>query len=199
MADPDDLPTFDVLPVSGEPLAPLTAEGGAYAAALAAALADDVAAHPPRGPLRRIVLRWFWEGDPLYLTLHVLADGDDQPPSDDAWYPLEWANADREFDRTNRVLADPALVAAAEALAATFTHDEELDGPQDGMAHVPGVFSAAALMPAALRARDVPLSPRFAVSASHFEGWGMRGVLEELASPELLVLLAEHDELPPEE
>jgi hypothetical protein len=179
-----------------EPLPALNDEGRAYASTIARILADDVARHGPAGPLRRVVIRWFWNGDPEYLTLHVLGAHDEQPPPEDAWYPLEWADEEREFERTDRVLAHPAVVDAAAVLAATFPHDR--DGEVDGYAHVTAVHELVAQLPAALSAAGVELGDRFAVSAAHFEGWGARGVLEATARPELLKALADSGELPEE-
>src|SRR5689334_372797 len=164
-----------------EPLPELSDEGRAYAATLAAALADDVARNGPAGPLRRAVIRWFWEGDPAYLSFHVLGPYDEQPPPEDAWYPLEWANQEREFQRTDRVLARPDVTHAADALTATFPRDEA--GEVDGYAHVTAVHELVAQLPAALAAAGIDLHERFAVSAAHFEGWGALDVLEDTAPP----------------
>ena len=177
-----------------EALPELSDEGRAYAATLAGALADDVARSGPSGPLRRAVIRWFWEGDPAYLTLHVLGADDEQPPAEDAWYPLEWANEEREIQRTDRVLARPEVTRAAEALTATFPRDR--DGEVDGYAHVSAVEELVVQLPAAFAGAGIDLHERFAVSAAHFEGWGALGVLEGTATPALLKALADHGELP---
>jgi hypothetical protein len=145
---------------------PLTDAGRAYATALADALAADVALHGPPGPLRRAVIRWFDEDDPLYITLHVLALADEQPTGEDEEYPVDWANADREFERTDRVIADPALVAAAQG--AFPARGEEDEDPL----HLAGVLEAARRLPAALHARGIGTSEDFAAFVSHFEGWG---------------------------
>jgi hypothetical protein len=180
------------LPPEPEPTqAQLTAAGRAYAAVVAEAIAADVAAHGPSGPLRRLVVRWFWSGDPAYLTIHVLSDGDPQPAPEDAWYPLEWANEERELERTDRILERPEVVRAAAALSATFEDD-------DDEAHVPAVEAIIAGLPAALRAAGIELADRFAASAAHFEGWGALDVLIGLAPPELLAALEAHGELPEE-
>jgi hypothetical protein len=179
-----------------EPLPEVSDEGRAYAATLAGALADDVARNGPSGPLRRAVIRWFWDGDPAYLTLHVLGADDEQPPPEDAWYPLEWANEEREIQRTDRVLARPEVTRAAEALTATFPRDR--DGEVDGHAHVPAVDELVVQLPAAFAGAGIDLHERFAVSAAHFEGWGALDVLEATASPELWKALADHGELPEE-
>jgi hypothetical protein len=139
---------------------PVDDAGRAYAAALAAAIAADLAAHPPKGSLRRFVIRWFWEGDPLYLTLHALGADGEQPASGDAWLPLEWTNADDELERTDRVLADETVRATAEAM-----------GPLEGEAHVPAVLEAVRILPEALAARGVEVTGDFAAKATHFEGW----------------------------
>ena len=158
-------------PPALEPLPPLTAEGRAYAAALVDAIAADVAEHGPPAPLCRVVIRWFWEGDPLYLTLHVLAADDEQPPAEDTWYPLEWANSDRELERTDRVLGRPEVVAAGKTLLATFPLDES-GMPEDGEAHLPSVEEAVDTLAGAFAARGIALTEAFAISSAHFEGWG---------------------------
>ena len=150
----------------------------------------------PSGALRRVVVRWFWNGDPLYLTLHVLGADDEQPQSRDAWYPLEWANVERELERTDRVLAQPDVIQTAGALTATFARDQ--DGEVDGYAHVPAVDQLVARLPPALADAGIVLGDRFAVSAAHFEGWGALDVLQGTAAPELLKALADHGELPQE-
>ena len=176
----------------GEP----TEQALSYAAALADAVADDVAADALPGPLRRIVVRWFWDGDPEYLTIHALATGDPQPDVEDSWYPLEWDLGEREMERTDRVRADPAVRRAAAALVATFARSD--DGDVDDLAHVPAVFEAIRRLPGALAARGVPVTDRFAVAAAHFEGWGLLQSLRATASSDLLAALEAHDELPTE-
>jgi hypothetical protein len=179
-----------------EPIPELTDAGRAYAATLARALAEDIAAAGPAAPLRRVVIRWFWDGDPSYLTLHVLGAGDDQPPPQDAWYPLEWANEERELERTDRVLARADVTQAAETLTASFPRDQ--NGAVDGYAHLSAVHELVRQLPAALSAIGIGLDQRFAVSAAHFEGWGALDVLEDTAAPALLEALADHGELPEE-
>ena len=169
------------------PDAELNDEGRAYAALVADAIVRDVAEHGPAGPLRRIVVRWFWDGDPAYLTIHVLGDGDEQPEADDAWFPLEWPNVERELERTDRVLEQPEIQRAAETLQATFAEG-------DGEAHLPAVVEIVRLLLTA----DLERADRFAVSAAHFEGWGALDVIEGVASPELLAALEEHGEMPTE-
>jgi hypothetical protein len=176
----------------GEP----DAEALAYGAALATAIAADIAADRLAGPLRRIVVRWFWNGDPAHLTIHALAAGDPQPDAEDAWYPLEWDVSDREFERTDRVLATPAVRQAAAALAASF--ERLYDDQVDDLAHVPAVLEAVRRLPDSLAAHAVPVADRFAVAAAHFEGWGLLQSLRATASPELLAALKAHDELPEE-
>jgi hypothetical protein len=178
------------------PDAELTDEGRAYAALVADAIARDVVEHGPAGPPRRVVVRWFWSGDPAYLTIHVLGDRDEQPAPDDAWYPLEWPNAERELERTDRVLERPEIQRAAETLTATFPRDA--DGEVDGEAHLPAVFEIVRLVPAALTAAGLALADRFAVSAAHFEGWGALDGIQAFASPELQGALEEHGEMPTE-
>ena len=113
--------------------------GRRYGDALAAALAADLAAHPVEGLLVRVVIRWFWEGDPAYLTWHALGVADEQPEDpEDGWYPLEWPNADRELERTDRVLANRALQQAAGALHQSFEIDryQPLLFVVDGFGHL---------------------------------------------------------------
>ena len=182
-------------PLEGLPDAELNDEGRAYAALVADTIARDVVEHGPAAPLRRIVVRWFWSGEPAYLTIHVLGDGDEQPAPDDAWFPLEWANVERELERTDRVLERPEIQRAAETLTATFPRSA--DGEVDGEAHLPAVFEIVRLLPAALTAAGLALADRFAASAAHFEGWGARRH-RGLASPELQAALEEHGEMPTE-
>jgi hypothetical protein len=180
-------------PPTVEELSPaeLNDEGRAYAALVAGAIARDVVEHGPAGPLRRVVVRWFWSGDPAYLTIHVLGDGDEQPPPDDAWYPLEWPNVERELERTDRVLDRPEIQGAAETLRATFPEG-------DAEAHVPAVEGIVRSLPAALAAAGLELADRFAVSAAHFEGWGALDGIQAFASPDLQAALEEHGEMPTE-
>jgi hypothetical protein len=171
--------------------------GRRYGDALATALAADLATHPVEGSLLRVVIRWFWEGDPAYLTLHALGVAYEQPADpEDGWYPLEWPNSDREFARTDRVLADPALQQAASALHDSFEIDEELDGPVDGLAHVPAVYHALRQLPEQLDAAGVRRDPHFAAAAAHFEGWGCLHALEHTADRGLLADARSRDALP---
>jgi len=185
----------EAVPAPSSEIAPLelaepSAEAHAYAEVVAGAVAEDAAADPPPGPLVRAVVRWFWNGDPLYLTLHLLGEGDERPADTDAWYPLEWENADREFERTDRVLARADVQRAGAALAAT------LGGEDDAEAHVPAVIEIVRRLPAALTSRGLPLTERFAAAAAHFEGWGALETLEPVAAPELIAELRRHHELP---
>lgn len=190
-ADGTREPVPEPSPVEELPPAELNDEGRAYAALVADAIARDVAEHGPAGPLRRIVVRWFWSGDPAYLTIHVLGDGDEQPALDDAWYPLEWPNVERELERTDRVLDRPEIQGAAETLQATFPEG-------DAEAHVPAVEEIVRSLPAALAAAGLELADRFAVSAAHFEGWGALDAIVGVSSPELLAALEAHGEMPTE-
>ncbi|MDP9418814.1 MAG: hypothetical protein M3P53_01440 [Actinomycetota bacterium] len=174
----------------------VNAEGVVYAAALADAIAADIAQDRLPGPLRRLVVRWFENGDPLYLTIHALADGDPQPEPDDAWYPLEWEANEREFRRTDRVLQRIDVRKVAAALTATFPRDEA--GAVDGAAHVPAVIELVRRLPDALAAHEVGASERFAVAAAHFEGWGALHVIEATASEGLRSALEAHGEMPAE-
>jgi hypothetical protein len=172
--------------------------GRRYGDALAAALAADLAAHPVEGLLVRVVIRWFWEGDPAYLTLHALGVADEQPEApEDGWYPLEWPNADRELARTDRVLADSTLQQAAGALFQSLEIDE-IDVPVDSFAHVPGVYHALRRLPGHLDAAGVRRDPQFAAAGAHFEGWGCLHALEHTADAGLLAELQARNALPDE-
>jgi hypothetical protein len=163
-----------------------------YGDALAAALAADLAEHPVEGPLQRVVIRWFWEGEPAYLTLHALGVADEQPGDpEDEWLPLEWPNSDREFERTDRVLADPALQQAANTLQESFETQED-----DGCEHVPGIYYALRRLPEQLDTAGVRRDPHFAAAAAHFEGWGCLHALEHTADASLLAELRARDALP---
>jgi hypothetical protein len=109
----------------------VTPEEDAYAAALSAAIAEDIAAHPPGGELVRVVLRWFEQDDPLHFTVHALGtDEAGELPGEDAWLPLEWPNADAEMERSDRLSEHPDVQRTGEALKATYEPpaEEEEEG-----------------------------------------------------------------------
>ena len=170
---------------------------GEYAAAVASAIAADIRDEPPEGPLVRVVLRWFEENDPLYFTVHALgAEERDAMPAEDAWYPLEWPNEDREIDRGERVAQDPDVKRAGEALAAHYEQQEADESGEWGPS--PATVEVVRRLPDALRLAGVELTDDFAASAAHFEGWGARAVLEQVADGRLLGVLEERGELPEE-
>jgi hypothetical protein len=179
----------------------MTPEEDAYAAAFAAAIAEDIAAHPPGGDLTRVVLRWFEHDDPLQFTVHALgAEEAGEVPLEDAWLPLEWPNVDAEMERTDRLLEHPDVQRTGEALQATY---EPPAGDDEVVAAAEGAWgpSAATIevvrrLPEALTAAGVAPAEDFAASAAHFEGWGALAVLEEVADPDVLAALDERDELP---
>ena len=88
-----------------------------YAHALAAAIVASLQRDPVEGKLARLVIRWF-EG-PDYLTIHALGT-DDEPnvSNEDAWYPLEWPNEEREITRVDGVMQDESLARSVERLTA---------------------------------------------------------------------------------
>lgn len=129
------------------------------------------------------------------VDFHI-GDGDEQPALDDSWFPLEWANVERELERTDRVLERPEVQRAAETPTATFPLGA--DGEVDAEAHLPAVVEIVRLFPAALAAAGLELADRFAASAAHFEGWGALDVIDGLASPELRAALEAHGEMPTE-
>ncbi|HEX5618825.1 MAG TPA: hypothetical protein VFX51_10415 [Solirubrobacteraceae bacterium] len=168
-----------------------------YAAAVAAAIAEDVHGNPPDGPLVRVVLRWFEEGDPLYCTLHALgANERDAVPPEDAWYPLEWPNADIEIDRWERVVKEPEVQRTGEVLAAYYGEHEDDEEGEWGPS--PATVEVVRRLPAALRSAGVDLTDDFAAAAAHFEGWGARAILKEVADRRLLRALRKRGELPEE-
>jgi hypothetical protein len=175
----------------------VTPEENEYAGALARAIAEDVAAHPPGGDLVRVVLRWFEQDDPLYFTVHALGTEEaGELPTEDAWLPLEWPNADAEMERSDRLTEHPDVQRTGEALKATYepaSEDEEAEGEWGPS---PATVEVVRRLPEALAAAGVTLADDFAASAAHFEGWGALAVLEEVADPDVLAVLDERDELP---
>jgi hypothetical protein len=88
-----------------------------YADALATAIAVSLQRDRVPGDLSRLIIRWF-EG-PDYLTIHALGTEEEgDVPGEDAWYPLEWPNEERENDRVDAVMRDESLTGAVEELAA---------------------------------------------------------------------------------
>ena len=169
-------------------------EEEAYAAALTRAIAADIGSHPPVGALVRVVIRWFRWDDPLYFTLHALGDGDEYF-HDDAWLPLEWSNLDAEIERTDRVSAHPEVQRTGADLAPIYAALEPDEIPDE---HPP----SPAITEVARRLSDalgtLPRVPHFAVTASHFEAYGMLPILEAYAGPTVLAALEALDELPDE-
>src|SRR4051812_38119048 len=173
----------------------MLAEEKEYAATFARAIAEDVLAHPPRGPVVRIVLRWAEEDDPLYFTVHVLgADERAGVAPGDAWLPLAWPDLDRELDRSDRLAEHAGLRRIGTRLKARYDMaDVDDDAEWAPSAATVGVVKQ---LPAALRTAGVPLDPDFAATAAHFEGWGALAVLEEVADPALLAALEARGERP---
>jgi hypothetical protein len=177
----------------------VTSEEQEYAASFARAIAEDVHAHPPAGPLVRVVIRWFEEDDPLYFTVHVLGSEERADvPAEDAWYPLEWPNVDREMERTDRLAEHPAVRRSGEALKATYEAGTSEQGEDDDWAPSPATVEVVRRLPDELQAASVRLDDEFAASAAHFEGWGALAVLQEVADPHLLAALEAREELPAE-
>jgi hypothetical protein len=168
----------------------------AFGQALARALASDVSANPPDGPVMRVIVRWFEAIDPLYFTVHVLG-ADDQPGLDarDAWSLLEWANLDRELERTGRVREHDEVQRAGSPL--TRDDDDELADvdEEDGLAP-PAILEAVRAIPSAFHDAGIALGYGFAVSASHFEGHGALATLGTTAEPARLRALRDLGLLP---
>lgn len=174
----------------------MIAEEATFASALVEAVVDDLGRNPPAGAVVRVVIRWFEADDPAYFTLHVLG-GDERAgvPADDAWYPLEWPNAEREEERTGRVAQAPAVASAGEALERHYrSHPDDGDWPEPSAA----IQEAVRRLPEALRSAEIPTDPELAVSAAHFEGWGALVVLRKVAGPDLIAALEARGELPDE-
>jgi hypothetical protein len=175
----------------------VTPEEQDYAVTLAGAIADDLLANPPGGALVRVVVRWFEEDDPLYFTIHALgADEHGEVPSDDAWYPLEWPNSERELERADRLLAHPGVKRTGEALTAVYSDDEDDEDGEWGPSAA--TVEVVRRLPDALRSAGVPLADEFSASAAHFEGWGALSVLQKVADPDLIAALEARGELPGE-
>lgn len=176
-----------VASVGASTLRRVSAQADEYAASLARAIAEDLRVHPPAGVLVRLVIRWFEPDDPLYFTVHALGSQEraDVRP-EDAWYPLEWPNVDREFERTDRLTEHPGVRQAGKALEATYgvgtCAQVEVDAPGPSPATVDVVRRLAD----ELQAAEVPLDDEFAASAAHFEGSGALAVLQDLTAPHVL-------------
>jgi hypothetical protein len=177
----------------------VTTEENDFVAAFVAAIVGDVSERPTPGPLARIVVRWFDADDPLYFTIHALgADERDDVSSGDAWYPLEWPNAERELVRADRISGQPGVASAGAALRPQYeaAADERDDDAELGPS--PAILAAVRALPAALGDAGVAVEPDLAISAAHFEGYGALEVLEAVADAELLEALSARDELPVE-
>jgi hypothetical protein len=156
-----------------------------YADALASAVAVSLQRDPVAGGLARLVIRWF-EG-PDYLTIHALGTEEERAvPSDEAWYPLEWPNADREIDRVDVIMQDESVVDAVEKLSA------ELEGGSWPWDEQPAPLVAAAQrLRRLVESSGVPTAPHFAIGTSHFEGWGPGDSVPRVNPRPVLDLLAE--------
>lgn len=145
---------------------------------LAQAIAEDVVADRPEGPVLRVVIRWFESIDPVYFTVHVLgADHEGQVRPQDSWYPLEWHGVGDDMVRTDRVRARADVQAAAAPITSDDYEEDEADEGEDGLAPR-AIVAAVKAIPEALRTAGVELDPRFAVSAAHFEGHGALATLK---------------------
>ena len=148
---------------------------------LAQAIAEDVVANPPNGPVLRVVIRWFESIDPIYFTVHVLgADDEGQIRPQDSWYPLEWHGVGDEMVRTDRLRERADVQAAAAPITSDDYDEDEEDEGEDGLAPR-AIIAAVKAVPEALRTAGIELDPRFAVSAAHFEGHGALATLEATA------------------
>lgn len=174
----------------------MIAEEAKFASALVEAVVDDLRRNPPAGAVIRVVIRWFEADDPAYFTLHVL--GSDERagvPADDAWYPLEWPNVEREMQRTDRVAEAPAVARAGEELEQYYqSHSDDGDDEEPSAA----IQEAVRRLPEALLSAEIPTEAELAVSAAHFEGWGALAVLRKVAGPDLIAALEARGELPDE-
>lgn len=174
----------------------MIAQEARFAIALVEAVVDDLRRNPPAGAVVRVVIRWFEADDPAYFTLHVLGSAERAAVcAEDAWYPLEWSNVEREMERTHRVAGVPAVVSAGDEL-----QEHYRSHPDDGGNWEPSaaIREAVRRLPEALRSAEIPTDPELAVSAAHFEGWGALAVLEDVAAPELIAALEARGELPDE-
>jgi hypothetical protein len=163
-----------------------------YADALAEAIAASLQRDRVPGDLARVVIRWF-EG-PDYLTIHGLGTFEEGGvANEDAWYPLEWPNEERETDRVDGVMADEALAGPVEELASELGED---GWPWDEQPRA--LIAAAQKLRELLDSRGIPTAPHFAVGISHFEGWGCADSVPRANPEAVLDLLAERDLLPGE-
>jgi hypothetical protein len=152
--------------------------------------------NPVPGRLARVVVRWFQNADPLYLTIHALGTDEESGLEDgDAWYPLEWPNVDREIERWDRIVADPAVQAAGHAVADEYAELDDMDAGEWRAS--PALIEVARRAPEALRAAGVEAADHMLVLAAHFEGGGALRVLQEIRPSERVVAaLRRRDELP---
>lgn len=164
-----------------------------YAEAFAAAIADDFLVHGPKSRLERAIIRWFPDTEELALTVHLLADADTPPRRGDGWFPLEWANAHRESQRTSRLSGTPRL---AEHETELRTQAEETGVQFDDLAVDVAEETARRLRKTLARA-DVMISPALAVTATHFEGWGGLSILHETTPADVVEDLTRAGDLPP--
>ena len=170
----------------------MRAEEEVFVDALTRAIVADIGAHPPNGTLVRVILRWFEWRSPKYLTLHVLGTADDD--EGEPWAPLEWSNLDDELERTERVVAHPDVVETSAVLGTIY---ETVDDVPPEHPPSPAIREVVRRLPEALIA--VPRVPHFAAVASHFEQYGMYASLQAANPPEVVALLEDRDELPPDE
>jgi hypothetical protein len=176
----------------------MTATEEAFVSALVGALVRDLGEHPVPGGVARIVIRWFEADDPLYLTVHVLgSDERDGVAAGDAWHPLEWDARDRELERTDRVVEDPAVQAAGAPLEEEYADpDDEVD---DAYHASPALIEVARRLPGALREASIPVTDDVLALTSQFEGVGTLNALGRVDPPAAVVAaLRERGELPDE-
>ena len=168
----------------------MTAAAEKYADALAAAIAESLQRDPVAGDLVRLIIRWF-EG-PDYLTIHALGTEEERDvSSEDAWYPLEWPNVERELDRVEAVMQDESLTGAIEELVA-----EQGDDGWSWEEQPPPLIVAAQKLHDLVESRGIPTAPHFAVGVSHFEGWGPEHSVPRANPQPVLARLADRDLLP---
>lgn len=158
-------------PSSGDRVAirPVLAElEGSLAVVLAQAIAADAAVHPAPGLLLRAVARWTDPLDPGAITLHLLGTGDDPrgASGDDVRWPLEWANADRELRRVDRIRGVPEVALLLDTLALRYRSAPREAG--DGVARP--LQAAMRLLEDALVSHGIELADTFAVRTVRADG-----------------------------
>ncbi|MEV4420673.1 hypothetical protein AB0L40_11965 [Patulibacter sp. NPDC049589] len=165
-----------------------------YADAAGEIIAREFQEHPVAGALDRVVVRWFWDGPPTYVTVHGLGLDDPAPDPFDAWSPLEWPNIAREDGRAERIWVAPEFVAASEGLAERFGRDEfgevTVLEATEGEDHVPALIEGLRGLAGRLDALGVRRTPDLAVAVCHFEGWGWEDTLPQLNDPAVLSSLS---------